>query len=93
MSILGDEKARSGYLPLLPGIKHLRFNCKEDLGLIDDGVAGVVVEPIQAEAGIIEPGDDLQIRIIGYFTVSCIYIYLPLGCILNTAGNQLNSFF
>ncbi len=31
LSILGDEKARSGYLPLLPGIKHLRFNREEDL--------------------------------------------------------------
>ena len=63
MSILGNEKARSGYLPLLPGIKHLRFNCYEDLGLIDAGVAGVVVEPIQAEAGIIEPGDDFLVKV------------------------------
>ena len=63
MSILGDEKARSGYLPLLPGIKHLRFNCEKDLGLIDAGVAGVVVEPIQAEAGIIEPGDDFLVKV------------------------------
>jgi acetylornithine/succinyldiaminopimelate/putrescine aminotransferase len=63
MSILGDEKVRSGYLPLLPGIKHLRFNYKEDLGLIDDGVAGVVVEPIQAEAGIIEPEDDFLVKV------------------------------
>ncbi len=55
LSILGDPKFRSGSLPLLPGIKHLRFNCLEDLELIDASVAGVVVEPIQAEAGIIEP--------------------------------------
>ncbi len=56
MSILGDPRFRSGSLPLLPGIKHLRFNCTADLDLIDKSVAGVVVEPIQAEAGIIEPG-------------------------------------
>lgn len=64
MSILGDETARSGYLPLLPGIKHLRFNVLEDLELIDERVAAVVVEPIQAEAGIIEPAEDflLQLR-------------------------------
>ncbi len=55
LSLLGDAKIRSGSLPLLPGIKHLRFNCAEDLELIDESVAGVVVEPIQAEAGIIEP--------------------------------------
>ncbi|MFH0757467.1 MAG: aspartate aminotransferase family protein [Bacteroidota bacterium] len=55
LSILGDEKARSGSLPLLPGIKLLRFNVGEELSLIDESVAAVVVEPIQAEAGIIEP--------------------------------------
>lgn len=55
LSILGNERARSGSLPLLPGIKHLRFNNLKDLELIDKEVAAVVVEPIQAEAGVIEP--------------------------------------
>ena len=55
LSILGDDQMRSGYYPLLPGIKHLRFNHPEDLSLIDDHVAAVIVEPVQAEAGIIEP--------------------------------------
>jgi len=55
LSILGDSKARSGYLPLLPGIKHIRFNSVEDLELINEEVAAVIIEPIQAEAGIIEP--------------------------------------
>ena len=58
MSILGDEATRSGYLPLLPGIKHMRFNNEKDLDLIDGNVAAVIVEPIQAEAGIIEPEKD-----------------------------------
>jgi acetylornithine/N-succinyldiaminopimelate aminotransferase len=57
-SVLGDDVARSGFLPLLPGIKHLRFNNPEDLGLIDNRTAAVLVEPIQAEAGIIEPEGD-----------------------------------
>ena len=63
MSILGDAKARSGYLPLLPGIKHIRFNKEEDLSLIHEGVAAVVMEPIQAEAGIIEPSRDYLVRV------------------------------
>ncbi len=63
MSILGDAKARSGFLPLLPGIKHLKFNDMADLELIDESVAGVVVEPIQAEAGIIEPAGDFLMRL------------------------------
>ena len=63
LSILGDAKARSGSLPLLPGIKHLRFNVVADLDLIDESVAGVVVEPIQAEAGIIEPSGDFLLKV------------------------------
>ncbi len=55
LSILGDESVRSGYLPLLPGIKHMKYNKVEDLDLIDEQVAAVIAEPIQAEAGIIEP--------------------------------------
>jgi acetylornithine/succinyldiaminopimelate/putrescine aminotransferase len=58
LSLLGDETMRSGYYPLLPGIRHLRFNHPEDLRLIDRSVAAVVIEPIQAEAGIIEPEKD-----------------------------------
>jgi len=63
MSILGDAKARSGYLPLLPGIKHIRFNKEEDLSLIHEGVAAVIIEPIQAEAGIVEPAGDYLARV------------------------------
>ena len=58
LSILGDERFRSGSLPLLPGIRHLEFNREEDLEDVDDSVAAVVVEPIQAEAGIILPEND-----------------------------------
>ena len=63
LSILGDEKARSGYLPLLPGIRHIRFNQESDLSQIDEQVAAVIVEPIQAEAGIIEPRNNFLTRI------------------------------
>ncbi|MCK5067207.1 MAG: aspartate aminotransferase family protein, partial [Bacteroidales bacterium] len=63
MSILGDLKARSGYLPLLPGIKHIRFNCEADLQMIKEDVAAVILEPIQAEAGIIEPEHDFLLKV------------------------------
>mgnify|MGYP001826743892 CR=1 FL=1 len=63
MSILGDSGMRSGYLPLLPGIKHLRFNCEEDLELVDEKTAAIILEPIQAEAGIIEPEKDFLSKV------------------------------
>jgi len=63
LSILGEATMRSGYLPLLPGIRHIRFNKKEDLGLIHEGVAAVIMEPVQAEAGILEPAGDYLLRV------------------------------
>jgi len=63
LSLLGDRKARSGYLPLLPGIKHIKFNCEEDLQMITEEVAAVILEPIQAEAGIIEPDGKFLVRV------------------------------
>lgn len=55
LSILGDDEFRSGYQPLLPGIRHIRFNHPDDLELIDEKVAAVIMEPIMSEAGIILP--------------------------------------
>ena len=63
LSILGDSKSRSGFLPLLPGVKHMKFNCLEDLNIIDSNTAAVIAEPIQAEAGIIEPEKDFLKRV------------------------------
>lgn len=62
-SLLGHQGARSGALPLLPGVKHLRFNVPGDLERIDESVAAVFVEPIQAEAGIVEPEDGFLSRL------------------------------
>lgn len=52
LSVMGNETFRSAFRPLLPGVTALRFNCFEDLQLIDRYTACVIVEPIQAEAGV-----------------------------------------
>jgi len=58
MSLMTDEGLKRSFRPLLPGISHIRFNNLEDLELISDRVACVVIEPVQGEAGVIlpEPG-------------------------------------
>ena len=58
LSILGDKHFHTGFLPLLPGITHIDFNDRKGLGEICESTAAVVIEPIQAEAGIIEPEGD-----------------------------------
>lgn len=63
-STLGAESLRSDlhylshFMPGLPGISHIEFNNEEDLARISEKTAAVVLEPIQAEAGIISPTND-----------------------------------
>ncbi|MFA8450401.1 MAG: aspartate aminotransferase family protein [Bacteroidales bacterium] len=55
LSILGNEEMKNAFRPLLPDIRQLRYNNIKDLEQITEKTACVVVEPIQAEAGIILP--------------------------------------
>jgi acetylornithine/succinyldiaminopimelate/putrescine aminotransferase len=40
---------------LVPGIRHIGFNSFEDIAMINERTAAVIVEPIQAEAGVVIP--------------------------------------
>lgn len=58
LSVLGNEEMKNSYRPLLPDIRFLHFNRKAELEQITEHTACVIVEPVQAEAGIILPTDD-----------------------------------
>jgi acetylornithine/N-succinyldiaminopimelate aminotransferase len=58
LSIQGNEHYKNAYRPLLPDILQIGFNDKEALNNIDSKTACVVIEPIQAEAGVIYPGNE-----------------------------------
>ncbi|MBE0647669.1 MAG: aspartate aminotransferase family protein [Bacteroidales bacterium] len=55
LSILGNEMMKSAFRPLIPDIRHLKFNHFDDLDKITEKTACVVAETIQAEAGLILP--------------------------------------
>ncbi len=55
LSILGDEKWRNAFRPLLPDVLHLDYNSCESLDAITEETACVIAESIQAEAGVIAP--------------------------------------
>ena len=57
-SMLGSEEMKYAYRPLLPDIRFLKFNSIADLEQITERTACVLVEPIQAEAGVILPEND-----------------------------------
>ena len=61
LSILGHESLKQAYRPLIPDIRFIRYNTEADLKFITEKTASVVVETVQAEAGI-------QIPVVGYLT-------------------------
>ncbi len=57
LSVCGNEILKNAFRPLLPDVKFLEFNDFEDLDQISENTACVIIETIQAEAGIILPAD------------------------------------
>ncbi|MCX6182398.1 MAG: aspartate aminotransferase family protein [Bacteroidetes bacterium] len=55
LSIIGSEKYKNAFRPLMPMTRAIRFNNEEDLKCITTKTAAVFIEPIQGEAGIILP--------------------------------------
>lgn len=52
MSLSGNEDKKNAFRPLLPNVFHLPFNDLDALDFIDNRVAGVIIEPIQGDAGV-----------------------------------------
>ena len=60
-SLRSDHEYSQAFLPLVPGIKHINFNDVEELSQITKKTAAVILEPVQAEAGVNPPvGDYLK---------------------------------
>ncbi len=58
LSVMGNEEFKNSFRPLLPDVNFLNFNSYEDLNLITEKTACVLVEPVQGEAGIRLPKDN-----------------------------------
>jgi acetylornithine/succinyldiaminopimelate/putrescine aminotransferase len=56
MSVQGSDIFRDAYRPLLPDTIQIDFNDFRTLSQINDQTACVIIEPVQAEAGVILPG-------------------------------------
>jgi acetylornithine/succinyldiaminopimelate/putrescine aminotransferase len=55
LSVQGSETYKQSFRPLLPDTWQIDFNNPDSLNAIDPKTACVIVEPIQAEAGVILP--------------------------------------
>ncbi len=54
-SLRSDVDYISAYMPLVPGIRHIDYNSITDLESINCRTAAVIIEPVQAEAGVQPP--------------------------------------
>lgn len=57
-SLRSDIDFTSNFLPAIPGIRHIEFNNEFDLKKISCRTACVIMEPVQAEAGVVPPKED-----------------------------------
>ncbi|BDD07106.1 aspartate aminotransferase family protein [Aureibacter tunicatorum] len=52
LSVSGNEVKKRAFRPLLPDVRFIEFNQADDLSQITERTAGVIVEPIQGDAGV-----------------------------------------
>lgn len=57
-SLMSPKFFTRAFHPLLPGIRHIDFNCESDLEKITAKTACVILETVQAEAGVRLPKGD-----------------------------------
>jgi len=56
LSVMGNEHFKQRYRPLLPDVNFIHFGVEDDLELITEHTACVIMETVQGEAGIRVPG-------------------------------------
>lgn len=63
LSICGDENFKQSFRPLIPGANIFDFNSDEAIQAIDDTVAAVITEVVQAESGVNLPANNFHKRL------------------------------
>ena len=63
LSIMGFEKRKQPFRPLLPDIKFLEYNSHEEICKITKKTAAIILETIQGGAGFIEPKNNFLRKI------------------------------
>ena len=58
LSVTGNEEKKRAFYPLLPEVRFIDFNNMEQLNTISSKTAGVIIEPIQGDAGVRIPSEE-----------------------------------
>ncbi|MCU1528849.1 MAG: acetylornithine aminotransferase, partial [Frondihabitans sp.] len=54
LALTGKPALREAFEPMVPGVEHIESNLEALESSIDDTVAGLIVEPIKGEAGVVD---------------------------------------
>ena len=63
LSVMGNDLFKAPFLPLLPHTRTIVFNDPDGLTEISESTACVLAEPVQGEAGVIEPQNDFLAKL------------------------------
>lgn len=63
LSLMDYQERKRPFLPLLPDVKHIAFNCEFCLNQITEKTAAVILETIQGGAGFIQPIDSYLTKV------------------------------
>ena len=63
LSVSGNESKKNAFRPLLPDVRFLKYDNERDLESISERTAGVLVEPIQGDAGVQIPSPDFLTKL------------------------------
>jgi acetylornithine/succinyldiaminopimelate/putrescine aminotransferase len=58
LSVSGNEVKKNAFRPLLPDVNFMEFNSIDDLALITEHTACVIMETVQGDAGVIVPSQE-----------------------------------
>ena len=57
-SLRSDDSFTRSFMPGVPGVFHIEFNNEDQLKQIDEETACIILEPVQAEGGVIPPTNE-----------------------------------
>ena len=89
LSISSNEERKKSFQPLLPNIKFIEINQYEQLNCITEKTAGVFLETVQGDAGVIVPSHEFMLKLRHKCTITGTLLVLDeIQCGLGRTGKH-----
>jgi acetylornithine/succinyldiaminopimelate/putrescine aminotransferase len=88
LSISGNETKKAAFRPLIPDVDFIQLNRWEDLDRITSNTAGVILEPVQGDAGVRTAHNDYLVALRNKCTeVGALLIFDEIQCGVGRTGS------